>query len=116
MPCVARRYKVGFDRLLEYMAMTTGLSASDLRSVFLRFAEALAFFLTEGSEVQTAIGAMNDTSQLRGMDPSSELTNPGAELRGMDPLANQRMSFIAVIAVAAITTILNGLSFILLMT
>jgi hypothetical protein len=55
-PRVVQRDKVGFDKLLEYMDTSTGLSASDLRSVFLQFAEALAFFLTEGSEVQTPIG------------------------------------------------------------
>jgi hypothetical protein len=40
------------------MDMSTGLSESDLRSVFLQFAEALAFSLTDGSEVQTPIGAI----------------------------------------------------------
>ena len=58
MPRVVQRHKVGFDNLLEYMDRTSHLSASDLRSVFLQFAEALAFFLTEGSEVQTPIGAI----------------------------------------------------------
>ena len=57
-PRVVQQDKVGFDKLLEYMDRTTGLSTSDLRSVFLQFAEALAFFLTEGSEVLTPIGAI----------------------------------------------------------
>lgn len=34
------------------------ISENDLRSVFLQFAEAVAFCLTDGSEVQTAIGAI----------------------------------------------------------
>jgi hypothetical protein len=58
VPRVVQRNKVGFDKLLNYMDMTTGLSQSDLRSVFLQFAEALAFFLTDGSEVQTPIGTI----------------------------------------------------------
>lgn len=58
VPRVVQRPKVEFDKLLGYMDKATGLSESDLRSVFLQFTEALAFFLIEGSEVQTPIGAL----------------------------------------------------------
>jgi len=81
VPRVVQRYKVGFDKLLEYMDMTTGLSASDLRSVFLQFAEALAFFLTEGSEVQTLIGAIKLSVHC-----------PGIEAEGPGPDRGQKVS------------------------
>src|SRR5208337_268069 len=71
VPRVVQRYKVGFDKLLGYMDMTTGLSASDLRSVFLQFAEALAFFLTDGSEVQTPIGAIKLSVHCPGIEAES---------------------------------------------
>jgi len=58
VPRVVQRTKIGFDRLLGFMDKATGLSESDLRSVFHQFAEALAFFLPDGSEVQTPIGAI----------------------------------------------------------
>jgi hypothetical protein len=74
-PRVVQRDKIGFDKLLEYMDMSTGLSASDLRSVFLQFAEALAFFLTVGSEVQTPIGAI----KLSVHCPGIEAEGPGPD-------------------------------------
>ncbi|MGA2547504.1 MAG: DUF4469 domain-containing protein [Rectinemataceae bacterium] len=58
VPRVAHRNKVGFDKLLSFMDKTTGLSESDLRSVFHQLAEALVFYLPDGSEVQTPIGAI----------------------------------------------------------
>jgi hypothetical protein len=73
--------KVGFDGLLEYMDMTTSLSASDLRSVFLQFAEALAFFLTEGSEVLTPIVAIKLSVHC-----------PGIEAEGRGPDRGQKIS------------------------
>jgi hypothetical protein len=81
VPRVVQRYKVGFDKLLEYMDMTTNLSESDLRSVFLQFAEALAFFLTEGSEVQTPIGAIK-----------LSVHYPGIEGEGPGPDRGQKIS------------------------
>ena len=80
-PRVVQRDKVGFDKLLEYMDTSTGLSASDLRSVFLQFAEALAFFLTEGSEVQTPIGAIKLSVHC-----------PGIEAEGTGPDRGQKVS------------------------
>ena len=80
-PRVVQRYKIGSDKLLEYMDMTTGLSASDLRSVFLQFAGALAFFLTEGSEVQTPIGAIKLSVHC-----------PGIEAEGPGPDRAQKIS------------------------
>ena len=72
VPRVVQRYKVGFDMLLAYMDRATGLSATDLRSVFLQFAEALAFFLTEGSEVQTPIGAIKLSVHCPGIEGESQ--------------------------------------------
>ena len=57
MPRVVQRSKIDFDKLVAFMGRTTGLSESDLRSVFLQFAEALVFFLPDGSEVVTPVGA-----------------------------------------------------------
>ena len=81
VPRVVQRHKVGFDMLLAYMDRTTGLSASDLRSVFLQFADALAFFLTEGSEVQTPIGAIKLSVHC-----------PGIEAEGPGPDRGQKVS------------------------
>ncbi len=74
VPRVVQRYKVKFDKLLRYMDRATGLSESDLRSVFLQFAEALAFFLIDGSEVQTPIGAI----KLSAHYPGIESEGPGS--------------------------------------
>ena len=57
MPRVVQRSKVDFDKLLNFMRRETGLSETDLRSVFLHFAEALVFYLPDGSEVVTPMGA-----------------------------------------------------------
>jgi hypothetical protein len=73
VPRVVQRNKVGFDKLLSYMDMSTGLSESDLRSVFLQFAEALAFFLTDGSEVQTPIGAIKLSVHYHGSEDDMRL-------------------------------------------
>ncbi|MGA2545253.1 MAG: DUF4469 domain-containing protein [Rectinemataceae bacterium] len=54
---VVQRNKVGFDKFLSFMDKTTGLSEQDIRSVFLQVTEALAFYLPDGSEVQTPLGA-----------------------------------------------------------
>ena len=72
VPRVVHRYKVGFDMLLGYMDRTTGLSATDLRSVFLQFAEALAFFLVDGSEVQTPIGALKLSVHYPGIEGNKD--------------------------------------------
>jgi hypothetical protein len=54
---VVQRNKVDFDKFLSFMDKTTGLSEQDIRSVFLHVTEGLAFFLPDGTEVQTPIGA-----------------------------------------------------------
>jgi len=56
IPRVVQRNKVDFDKLLNFMGKTTGLSEPDIRSVFLQFAEALVFYLPDGSDVQTPMG------------------------------------------------------------
>jgi hypothetical protein len=56
VPRVVQRSKVGFDKLLNFMRRETGLSETDLRSVFLHFAESLVFYLPEGSEVVSPLG------------------------------------------------------------
>jgi hypothetical protein len=56
VPRVVQRSKVDFDKLLSFMARTTGLSEQDLRSVFLQFSESLIFYLPDGSEVTTPVG------------------------------------------------------------
>ncbi len=57
IPHVVQRTKIDFEKLLSFMGRTTGLSETDIRSVFLQFAEALVFYLPDGSEVQTPVGA-----------------------------------------------------------
>ncbi|MGA2548009.1 MAG: hypothetical protein ABSF43_15785 [Rectinemataceae bacterium] len=57
IPRVVQRNKVGFEKLLSYMSKTTRLTETDIRSIFLQFAEALVFWLPDGSEVQTPLGA-----------------------------------------------------------
>jgi hypothetical protein len=73
VPRVVQRNKVDFAKLLSYMDTTTGLSESDLRSVFLQFAEALAFFLPDGSEVQTPIGALKLSVHYHGVEDDMRL-------------------------------------------
>jgi hypothetical protein len=84
VPHVVQRNKVVFDRLLGYMDMATGLSESDLRSVFLQFAEALAFFLTDGSEVQTPIGAIKLSVHNHGSEEDMRL-----QIRGTRSFLNR---------------------------
>ncbi len=57
IPRVVQRKKIDFEMLLGYMGKTTSLAETDIRSIFLQFAEALAFWLPDGFEVQTPIGA-----------------------------------------------------------
>lgn len=80
VPRVVQRNKVRFDKLLRYMGMTTGLSESVLRSAFLQFAEALAFFLTDGSEVQTPIGAIKLSVHYHGIEGEGTGPDQGQKL------------------------------------
>jgi hypothetical protein len=59
IPRVVQRKKIDFDMLLNYMGKTTRIAETDIRSMFLQFAEALAFWLPDGFEVQTPIGAFS---------------------------------------------------------
>jgi hypothetical protein len=59
IPRVVQRKKIDFEKLLDYMGKTTRLTVTDIRSIFLQFAEALVFWLPDGFEVQTPIGAFN---------------------------------------------------------
>lgn len=58
-PRIVQKNKVDFDTLLGFMDKLTGLSQSDLRSVFLQFAEALVFYFPSNSEVQTPVGTFS---------------------------------------------------------
>jgi len=75
VPRIVRRSKIDFDQLLGFMGKTTGLSENDLRSVFLQFAEALVFFLPDGGEVRTPVGAYKLDAHYRraGKDDSATL-------------------------------------------
>jgi hypothetical protein len=53
---VVQRKKVGFEKFLNYMGKTTGLSVNNLRSSFLHLSDALVFYLSDGNEVQTPLG------------------------------------------------------------
>jgi hypothetical protein len=63
---VVQRNKVDFDTLLSFMDKTTGLSENDIRSVFLQFAEALVFYIPDGTEVQTPIGTFKLNMHYKG--------------------------------------------------
>jgi hypothetical protein len=65
---VVQRGKVDFDTLIGYMDRTTGLSANDIRSVFNQFKEALVFYLPDGAEVETPMGAFKLNMHARSAD------------------------------------------------
>ncbi len=75
VPRVVKRNKVSFDKFLGYLEKTSGFSQKDLRSVFRQFAEAMAFFLADGSEVQTPIGTIKFSVHFPGINGVS----PGAD-------------------------------------
>jgi len=55
-PHMLRQDMTDFSRLIQLMEVTTGLSGTDLRSVFQLFSEALIFHLKQGGSVQTPLG------------------------------------------------------------
>lgn len=82
VPRVLGRSTVSFDKLLEFMAKDTGLSANDMRSTFTQFVNALVFYLPEGDRVQTPLGTFTLRLRSSGSDPTQREVQPdGAQLR-----------------------------------
>lgn len=59
VPRVLKRTAVSFEKVLEFMAKDTGLSANDMRTVFAQFVNALVFYLPEGDRLQTPVGTFS---------------------------------------------------------
>lgn len=76
VPRVLKRTVVSFDKLLEFMAKDTGLSANDMRSTFAQFLNALAFYLPEGDRIQTPVGTFS--LRVRGVGAETSSVEGGA--------------------------------------
>jgi len=82
VPRVLGRSTVSFEKLLEFMAKDTGLSANDMSATFTQFVKALVFYLPEGDQVQTPLGTFALRVRSSGADPTQREVNPeGAQLR-----------------------------------
>ena len=74
VPRLVQRSTMNFDKVLSLMRLRTGLSESDMRSVFQHFADTLALFLPEGNQIQTPLGTFSISLKQVGTTLVSEST------------------------------------------
>jgi len=70
---VVQRENVSFDDLLDYMSKGAVVSKADMKAVLSQFSDALVYYMSKGSRVQTPLGAFSVGLRRTG-DDSTERT------------------------------------------